>query len=175
MLTSLESIEEKKSLQIKKHPNEQRLSSKQNLSKILENTLQIFQQKIKNKKLNLIIQIEKNVISKNVDSFQIQQVFINLIDNAIKYTDKGSITISLKKIKKKKVVFTIQDTGIGIPEKDQNKIFERFYVVNKNRSRKTGGTGLGLSIVKHIILNHNGFISVKNNKQGSVFKVVLPV
>ena len=88
-------------------------------------------------------------------------MFINLIDNAIKYTEKGEVIVSLKRVDKK-VIVSVRDTGIGIPDEHLPRIFERFYVVDKSRSKKLGGTGLGLSIVKHVVLLHNGKIDVKS-------------
>ena len=102
-------------------------------------------------------------------------MFINLIDNAIKYTEHGEITLSLKQ-SGNQVMFEIEDTGIGIPEDHIPRIFERFYVTDKSRSKMLGGTGLGLSIVKHIVLLHNGTIDVKSTpNKGTTFSITLPV
>ena len=79
-----------------------------------------------------------------------RQVYVNLIQNALKYTDEGQVEINIEE-EKKHVNIIIKDTGIGIPEVDLDRIFERFYRVDKARSRAVGGTGLGLAIVKHII------------------------
>lgn len=96
----------------------------------------------------------------DVDS--IKQVFINLIENSIKYTpENGRIKITTKD-SGKDIEITIEDNGIGIPEKDLPRIFERFYRVDKNRSRDRGGTGLGLSIVKHILEVHDSKIRVES-------------
>jgi two-component system phosphate regulon sensor histidine kinase PhoR len=72
-------------------------------------------------------------------------------------------------------VVSVEDTGSGIPLAEQSRIFERFYVVDKSRSRALGGTGLGLSIVKHIALLHNGEITVESSPQGSKFIITLPL
>jgi two-component system phosphate regulon sensor histidine kinase PhoR len=103
------------------------------------------------------------------------QVFLNLIDNAIKYTPlKGSITISAEK-DKKFVRVEVKDTGIGIPPEDLPRVFERFYRVDKARSRELGGTGLGLAIVKHIVQAHGGEVSVTSvPSQGSTFIFTIP-
>lgn len=93
------------------------------------------------------------------DKERLKQVFTNLIHNAIKYTEKGKVEIFVEE-EKKFVNFRIKDTGIGIPESDLDRIFERFYRVDKARSRAVGGTGLGLSIVKHILEAHNTKIYV---------------
>lgn len=93
-----------------------------------------------------------------------RELVSNLIDNAIKYNNiGGSVHISVKK-HKKQVVFTIVDTGIGISENHQDRIFERFYRVDKSRSKQTGGTGLGLAIVKHIVEYHNGKIKLTSER-----------
>lgn len=95
------------------------------------------------------------------DKERLKQVFTNLIHNAIKYTEQGKVEIIVEE-EKKFVNFRIKDTGIGIPESDLDRIFERFYRVDKARSRAVGGTGLGLSIVKHILEAHNTKIKVQS-------------
>lgn len=109
------------------------------------------------------------------DGNGLEQVVINLLDNAIKYTpENGKINI-MGTIDKDKAVISFKDTGAGIPQKALGRIFERFYRVDKARSRKQGGTGLGLAIVKHIIENHQGSISVQSKpEQGAEFIVRLP-
>jgi two-component system phosphate regulon sensor histidine kinase PhoR len=109
------------------------------------------------------------------DPFKVEQLFVNLLDNAIKYTEKGEIRVAMA-ASNEHVVIRISDTGIGIPNQDLPRIFERFYVVDKSRSRKFGGTGLGLSIVKHIVLLHNGHIDVESSPGvGTTFSITLPV
>ena len=104
------------------------------------------------------------------DYRRIYQVVINLISNAIKYTRSGGkVRVSFKEIEDK-VEFSVEDNGRGIPESDLSRIFERFYRVDKSRSREKGGTGLGLSIVKHILEGHNSEIMVESvYKKGSRF------
>jgi len=107
------------------------------------------------------------------DKDKLKQVFVNLLQNAIKYTDEGSIEILLDE-EKKFVNISVKDTGIGIPEEDLNRVFERFYRVDKARSRAVGGTGLGLAIVKHIIEAHNSKIFVQSKQgEGSTFSFKL--
>lgn len=107
------------------------------------------------------------------DKDKLRQVFGNLLQNAIKYTDEGNVEILIEN-DKKFVNITIKDTGIGIPEEDLNRVFERFYRVDKARSRAVGGTGLGLAIVKHIIEAHNSKILVKSKPgEGSEFSFKL--
>jgi two-component system phosphate regulon sensor histidine kinase PhoR len=120
------------------------------------------------------------------DQERLVQVVANLLDNAIKYTPEGGqITVSARRIPvsgqrmadgpRNGVELTVTDTGIGIPEKDRPRVFERFYRVDKARSRELGGTGLGLAIVKHIVEGHGGQIRVEGNvPSGSRFVVRLP-
>ena len=102
-------------------------------------------------------------------------VISNLVDNAIKYSEAGGVVRVEGMIQGDEVVVTVTDHGIGIAERDQKRIFERFYRVDKARSRATGGTGLGLSIVRHIVLEHGGSIDVRSEEGiGSTFMVRLP-
>ena len=99
----------------------------------------------------------------NADEQKIKQLILILVDNAIKYTpDGGQVTLNLDEIADDKVKFSVQDSGIGIAPEDQDKIFERFYRVDKARSREIGGNGLGLSIATEIVRLHEGKISVES-------------
>ena len=110
------------------------------------------------------------------DQGKVGQIIHNLIDNALKYTpDGGDIRLTLA-AERSHAVLTVTDNGVGIPEEDQKHIFERFYRVDKARSRATGGTGLGLSIVHEMVTMHGGEVSVESAPgQGSTFTVRLPV
>jgi signal transduction histidine kinase len=109
------------------------------------------------------------------DALRIEQVAINLVENAIKYTDAGSVRVQTF-TKNGEAGFAVTDTGIGIPEEAVAHLFERFYRVDKARSRGTGGTGLGLSIAERIITLHGGAIDVQSKPgQGSTFTVRLPL
>jgi len=108
------------------------------------------------------------------DKVRLQQLFTNLIDNAIKYTSEGSIRITVEKDEENAVVQVV-DTGIGIPHEEQEKIFKRFYRVDKSRSKESGGVGLGLSIAEWIAKAHQGRIEVNSElNRGSTFTVYLP-
>jgi two-component system phosphate regulon sensor histidine kinase PhoR len=115
------------------------------------------------------------------DEGRLVQVLTNLLDNAVKYTpEKGVITVSATLADDKAIVpavdLVVSDTGMGIPEADRPRVFERFYRVDKARSRELGGTGLGLAIVRHIVEGHGGQVWVEANQpQGSRFVVRLPI
>ncbi len=110
------------------------------------------------------------------DTARIEQVLINMVSNAIKYTRDGG-TISMIAGHKDDVVWvSVRDNGIGIPKEDVDKVFDRFYRVDKARSRESGGTGLGLSIAKEIVSRHNGSIELTSRQgKGTVITVTLPV
>ena len=110
------------------------------------------------------------------DDSQLSSAIGNLLDNAIKYTDEdGEIEVSVTATGDR-VELVVRDSGVGIPDADLDRIFERFYRVDSARSRATGGTGLGLSIVRHVVLNHGGTIEVRSAEgQGSSFTIDLPL
>jgi len=148
---------------------------KVNLVKLVDYTIKIFEHKLKEKELKLYTQFEDNIPIIQADPFSIEQVLINLISNAIRYTEEGYIKVYINKKPLNYVEIIVEDTGIGIDKKEIDRIFERFYVVNKSRSKQTGGTGLGLSIVKHIVLLHNGKIDVISQLgKGTRFIIELP-
>lgn len=143
------------------------------LGSAISSVVALFEPKAKQKGLSLKTEIEPVVIS--ADSFRIEQLLTNLIDNAIKYTEKGEVFVGVNK-EGGNVLITVRDTGIGIPKEHLARIFERFYVVDKSRSRSVGGTGLGLSIAKHIASLHNGRITAESIPfTGTVFTVTLPI
>lgn len=110
------------------------------------------------------------------DRVQLLSALSNLIDNAIKYSEPGGNVIVKLSRTPGNVVVAVEDEGIGIPAVDLDRIFERFYRVDKARGRGTGGTGLGLSIVRHIMANHGGEVNVTSREgEGSCFSLVLPV
>ncbi len=146
-----------------------------NLKELIFDIILIFEKRLKEKKIDLKIEIEENLPKFKVDRFKMEQVFINLIDNAVKYTERGEIKISAR-MENNNIKIEIQDTGEGILEEHLPRIFERFYVVDKARDRKKGGAGLGLAIVKHIIFLHNGKIEVKSEKgKGTKFVISIPI
>ena len=145
------------------------------LEEMIERILKIFEPRMKEKNLKRVVNIKDALPPIKADAFKLEQALINLIDNAIKYTEEGTVALSLKQVDKR-VIIKVQDTGIGIPEEHIPRIFERFYVVDKSRSKRLGGTGLGLSIVKHIVLLHNGTLQVESPpSQGTTLSISLPI
>lgn len=115
-------------------------------------------------------------ISLQANADYVKQIILNLVDNAIKYTpENGAVNVKIF-TEKENAVIKVSDTGMGIPKEDQSRIFERFYRVDKARSREIGGTGLGLAITKHIVMNLGGTISVESElEKGSTFTVKIPM
>ena len=115
-------------------------------------------------------------ISLQANADYVKQIILNLVDNAIKYTpENGAVNVKIF-TEKENAVIKVSDTGMGIPKEDQSRIFERFYRVDKARSREIGGTGLGLAITKHIVMNLGGTISVESElEKGSTFTVKIPI
>lgn len=128
------------------------------------------------KQQTINLDIEQNIPNIYADKDGIEQVVLNILSNAIKYTPKqGEISIKVFQ-NMDNIYITIKDNGIGIPKEDLNRIFERFYRVDKARSREMGGTGLGLAIAKQIIQAHKGTIEIDSEyNKGTEVKIILPV
>ncbi len=147
---------------------------KVDLEDVVNEILKIFSPRAEEKGLRLEVVCKGKAIVRG-DRFKLEQMFINLIDNAIKYTEEGKVLVSLSCLEKE-VVIKVKDTGVGISGEHLDRVFERFYVVDKARSRKVGGTGLGLSIVKHIVLLHGGNIKAYSSLgKGTEFAITFPV
>ena len=146
------------------------------LKEIVSDSVKKLEVYFKEKNQSLVLDQSDDRVPIYADRGKIQQVVINLISNAIKYTpENGRIKISTQ-IVDKNAIFVVEDSGIGIPKEDINRIFERFYRVDKGRSRAQGGTGLGLSIARNIIKQHKGNIRVASElEKGSIFSVYFPV
>jgi two-component system sensor histidine kinase VicK len=146
------------------------------LREIVTDSVRKLEVHFQNKNQRLNMQISDEAVPIYADRGKIQQVIINLLTNAIKYTpENGNIRISAQVVDKN-AIFEVQDSGIGIPKEDIKRIFERFYRVDKGRSRAQGGTGLGLSIAHNIIKQHKGSIKVSSElEKGSIFTVYFPV
>ena len=120
--------------------------------------------------------VANQALEVNGDALKLQQVVYNIIDNAIKYTPRGGEVHCTLVRSGKKAVIRVSDTGVGIPAEDLPHIFDRFYRVDKARSRETGGTGLGLSIVKQFVLLHGGTINAESTVgKGTTFVIELPL
>ncbi|BBI36767.1 cell wall metabolism sensor histidine kinase WalK [Cohnella abietis] len=150
---------------------------KTDLTEMLEEVVDRFSFQLRQKAITVSVKVEKQLQTALLDRDGIDQVLDNLVSNAIKYTlDGGSIDISAKDNNAGQLAIAIKDTGIGIPKKDLNRIFERFYRVDKARSRNMGGTGLGLSIAREIVRAHGGSISLDSESNvGTVVTVLLPI
>lgn len=145
------------------------------VSEILDTVIPLFTSRAEEKNISISLVETKENINIRADRYRIEQVFVNLIDNALKYTDSGSIEVRTS-TRGNQAVFAISDTGRGIPPEAIPRIFERFFVVDRSRSRKMGGTGLGLAITRHIIEANGGTISVSSTPgQGSIFLFTLPL
>ena len=149
--------------------------STQKLLPIIEGSVEDIRENIKKYGIKVIIECSKDIYAK-IDSQLMREALINLLENAIKYgVDNSTVIISVKR-KSNKILIDIENKGEVIPEKERDRIFNRFYRVDKSRSKKTGGTGLGLAIVKHISIVHNGTIEVhKSDGNTTVFRLTLPV
>ena len=144
------------------------------LAPLFDRTLALLSHHINRKQHKIVLNVSPALPSVLGDEERLGQVFLNLLDNAIKYTlDQGTITIVAGE-QGRAVEINIEDTGIGIPPKDLPRIFERFYRVDKARSRELGGTGLGLAIVKHLVEAHRGTVLVESSGKGSRFTITLP-
>jgi two-component system phosphate regulon sensor histidine kinase PhoR len=133
-----------------------------------------FEENAQKKEIKLRLSDPDHKLTVYADYQRITQVVTNLVSNAINYTEKGEITVSFD-VSKKNVTTFVSDTGEGIPKQHLVRIFERFYRVDKSRSRELGGTGLGLAIVKHILESHGSHAEVESEVgKGSVFSFKLP-
>ncbi len=143
---------------------------------LLEASLSAVKSLARDKGVALVSEPPKEEIALIADRARLEEALVNLIDNAVKYTEpKGTITVSCSALGDE-VRFVVADTGPGIPTAHQDRIFERFYRVDKARSREKGGTGLGLAIVKHAAGLHGGRVEVESTEgKGSVFTLVVPI
>jgi two-component system phosphate regulon sensor histidine kinase PhoR len=141
---------------------------------ILARAVQACEDKAESKKIHLEIDCREDLKAR-MDPQLLEQAVVNLIDNAINYSEEGK-SVTIKALERaQEILIQVQDQGCGIERKHLDRVFERFYRVDKSRSRKLGGTGLGLAIVKHIVQSHGGRVSVESQLGvGSTFTLHLP-
>ncbi|HEX7664064.1 MAG TPA: HAMP domain-containing sensor histidine kinase, partial [Polyangiaceae bacterium] len=163
------------------------------ITPILEAVVSTCQPNARKKGVSVNLDVEKHIVDVRADPERLRQVFINLVDNAVKFTPTGgAITITARNMGsdagdddtagfallapvQTRVEIRVADTGIGIPPRERQKVFDPFYQVDSGSTREYGGTGLGLSIVKRLVDAHNGTVHVEDNvPQGTVFVVRLP-
>jgi two-component system phosphate regulon sensor histidine kinase PhoR len=130
----------------------------------------------KKKQQTIKIECARDLAAIRGDSGRLRDVLQNLLDNAVQYTPAGGHIVASAVREGNEIIFTVADNGIGIPQAEQERIFERFYRVDEGRSREVGGTGLGLSIARHIAEAHGGKIWVESAVgRGSRFHFSVPI
>ena len=128
------------------------------------------------KAAGVTLAVEGESVTVGVPMSRLKELLFNLMGNGIKYSENGGTVTTRVRVEDGKAVISVEDHGIGIPEEDQSRVFERFYRVEKGRARKNGGTGLGLAIVKHITQLYGGTVALESQVgQGSTFTVTLPL
>lgn len=160
---------------IEDNPSRQISFNRNPLAEVVDSALQVCEHQAHRRDIRLVSSCPPEFHAE-INPILMEQALVNLVDNAIKYSNPGS-TVEVRLLAKESYyVLSIVDSGCGIPERDLPRIFERFYRVDKARSRSLGGTGLGLAIVKHIAIIHGGEVTVDSDEGvGSVFSLILPV
>jgi signal transduction histidine kinase len=127
-------------------------------------------------RVGLIADVQPGDLTVNADHDRLAQILINLVDNAVKYTpENGWVTVAARPLDRGRAEVRVRDTGVGIPRADLPRITERFYRVDKARSRELGGTGLGLAIVKHLVLAHGGELRIDSQEgEGTTVRFTVP-
>lgn len=168
-LLTLSRLESQKTLQESE-------KEKFDLKKVIKTSKEAQQPSIESKKIRLQTELPSEPVPVMGDFEALRQSVDNLLGNAVKYTsEQGNITVGLT-VDGKEAILYVKDTGAGIEPQHLDRIFERFYRVDKARSRELGGTGLGLSIVKHVAMSHGGSVSVDSTPGvGSIFRIHLPI
>ena len=146
-----------------------------NIEELVHEIFDLMEMKASEMNINLKLKNESQGVTVVADRNKIQQVLMNLVSNSIKYGKDGGDVIIRFFDMHNNMLIEVSDNGIGIAQESLDRLFERFYRVDKNRSREIGGTGLGLAIVKHILEGHNQTINVRSTKgKGSTFSFILP-
>ncbi|MCG2831429.1 MAG: cell wall metabolism sensor histidine kinase WalK [Desulfobacteraceae bacterium] len=147
---------------------------KGNIRSVIKTAIQVCQAKAESKKIKVNLICHEDISAK-IDTQLLEQAAVNLLDNAIKYSEEGGLVQIEVITTDTEVCISFKDYGIGIPKEHLPRLFERFYRIDKARSRKLGGTGLGLAIVKHIVQTHEGYVTVESEPgEGSNFVIHLP-
>jgi signal transduction histidine kinase len=145
------------------------------VQQFVESCVETAQRPAAERDLRISVNLSSRLPDMAADRRRLAEVLQNLLDNAIQYTPPGGQIMLSASANGSEVTFTVSDTGIGIPQTDQPRIFERFYRVDVARSREVGGTGLGLAIAKHLVEAHGGRIWVESEVgQGSQFHFTVP-
>jgi two-component system phosphate regulon sensor histidine kinase PhoR len=144
---------------------------------VVESVLAIMGRRAETRRVALDATLPPELPDVMADHDRLEQILINLVDNAVKYTDAGGrVTVAARPLAPDMVEISVADTGVGIPPSDLPRITERFYRVDKARSRELGGTGLGLAIVKHLVIAHGGELAIESEPgRGTTVRVTLPV
>ena len=146
------------------------------VGRVFDNARDFLEHLIREKDIDLQIVVDPLAVWVNGDQDQIHQIVVNLVDNAIKYNNAGGRVRITSRREGTHARISVKDDGIGIAEQDLSRVTERFFRVDKSRSRAQGGTGLGLSIVKHILVAHDANLEIRSTPgSGSTFSFVLPV
>jgi two-component system, OmpR family, phosphate regulon sensor histidine kinase PhoR len=146
-----------------------------NIKEVIENVCYLMKDTAKKKNIE-IKSYASDVLNICGNKDRFKQMLLNLVDNAVKYSNEGGLVEVGNKLEGKNHIIWVKDNGVGISKEHQERLFERFYRVDKARSRRQGGTGLGLAIVKHIVMEFNGTIKIDSKVgMGSKFTVFIPV
>jgi two-component system phosphate regulon sensor histidine kinase PhoR len=147
------------------------------LGGVMDGVLNIMELRAREKKLTIEKNIPEELRPLRADRDRVTQVFLNVLDNAVKFTPEGgTVRVEAAETARDEVVVKITDTGVGIPRDEVGRLGERFYRVDKTRSRELGGTGLGLSIVKHLIMVHRGRIEIESQLgRGTIVSLYFPI
>jgi signal transduction histidine kinase len=152
-------------------------TSSDSLSAVIAETITAFQPRSTELGIALLVQVEDDLPPVELDRTRMRQVIANLVENALQHTPRGgSVTVSANQIDDEAIMFTVADTGHGIPADQLDRIFDQFYRVDPSRNRATGGAGLGLTIAKRLVEAHGGDLTVTSAPEvGTTFRVELPV
>jgi two-component system phosphate regulon sensor histidine kinase PhoR len=150
--------------------------SEVSLDELFDNIVRDWDKKFTEKRLKMIVDLPEDLPPVRADETRLQEILYNLLDNAVKYSREGGDLRLAAQQRNGEIALSVSDSGIGIGKNDLPRIFERFYRVDKARSRELGGTGLGLSIVKHIAQLHGGRVEAESEPgQGTTIRILLPL